>query len=99
MPSLVKIPLPAGKLGIVFTGTPPTVKRVSDESPMTGKVKEGYICMGLKLNDGTTFENVTTKQLVETLKEYADEEGRSLVMKMALPDGTLTFLIANQSAY
>lgn len=88
MPSLVKIPLPPGKLGIVFKGTPPTVQRVGEDSPMKGRVKEGYIFNSLILNDGTSFENLTTKQLIETLDECSNEEGRKLVMVLALPDGT-----------
>jgi hypothetical protein len=88
MPSLIKIPLPTGKLGVVFKGTPPTIQRVGEESPMKGRVKEGYIFKSLILNDGTSFENLTTKQLIETLNECSNEEGRKLVMVLALPDGT-----------
>jgi hypothetical protein len=86
MPPAVKMPLPVGKLGIVFKGSPPTVARLSDESPMIGKVKVGYICESLILADGTTFENLSTSELVATLNEFAEESGRKLKMKMGLPN-------------
>lgn len=92
MPPLVKLPLPAGgKLGVVFSGkesSNPTVKKVSDDSPMKGKVKEGYVFEALLMEDGTKYEGMSVKELVETLKETADEEGRMLVMMMGLPSGT-----------
>jgi hypothetical protein len=83
-----KDPLPPGKLGIVFKGTPPVVQRVGEDSPMKGRVKEGYIFQSLILDDGTKFENLTMKELIETLNESSNEEGRKLVMVLALPDGT-----------
>ena len=60
MPSLVKLPLPTGMLGVSFKGTPPTVTKLLDDSPMKGRIKEGYIFNSLILNDGTMIENVTT---------------------------------------
>ncbi|KAI2501745.1 hypothetical protein MHU86_12751 [Fragilaria crotonensis] len=86
MPSLVKLPLPAGKLGVVFKGSPPVVVRILDDSPMKGRVKDGYIFQSLILNDGTFVENLTTSQLVETLNETSEETDRRLVMEIALPD-------------
>ena len=88
MPSLVKLPLPAGKIGVVFKGTPPTVTRLTEGSPMQGRIKEGYVFQALILNDGTSVEDLSTATLIETLKECSEEEGRTIVMKMALPDGT-----------
>lgn len=95
MPALVKLPLPPGKLGVVFSGKEsgkPAVKKLSDESPMKGKVKEGYIFEGLHMSDGTKYENMSVKELVETLKDTSDEEGRVLVMMMGLPQSAEVML-------
>jgi hypothetical protein len=82
----VKMPLPPGKLGIVFAGTPPVVKNVNDDSPLKGKVKAGYIFQSMILSDGTVFEGLSALDLIAVLNDYAEEEGRKLVMKMGVPD-------------
>lgn len=86
MSPAVKLPLPTGQLGVVFKGTPPVVARITDESPMLGKVKVGYVFEALMLSDGTVFEGLTTHELVSTLNEHSEDEGRKLKLKMGMPD-------------
>jgi hypothetical protein len=83
-----KMPLPPGKIGITFKGTPPVVKRVSEDSPLAGKVKEGFVFVALYLQDGTEFQGLSTNELVSTLGEYSEEQGRKIRFKMGLPDST-----------
>ena len=87
MPSLVKLPLPSGSIGVVVKGTPPTIIRLLEDSPMKGRIKEGYIFNSLIMSDGTTFQNLTTVELAKKLKETSPEEGRKLVMEIGLPPG------------
>jgi hypothetical protein len=53
---------------------------------MKRRVKDGYIFHSLILDDGTSVENLTTAQLVETLNKTSEEKGRRLVLEIALPD-------------
>jgi len=55
---------------------------------MQGKIKIGYIFDSLILLDGTVFDGLTTKELIATLTEHGEEEGRKMKMKMGLPDST-----------
>lgn len=86
MPPVVKLPLPTGKVGVVFKGTPPVVMKLSDDSPLKGKVKVGYIFESMTLSDGTSFEGLSTPELVSTLNDHSEEEGRKLQLRMGLPD-------------
>jgi hypothetical protein len=86
MPPAAKLPVPTGKLGIAFKGSPPVVKSVAEDSPMFGKVKPGYVFEALYLDDGTVFEGLSTHELVAVLNEYSDQEGRKMKLKMGLPD-------------
>lgn len=86
MPPIVKLPLPTGKLGVVFKGNPPVVTKVQDDSPLRGKVKPGYIVVSMALSDGTLFEGFSTHEFVAALNENSEEEGRKLLMQMGLPD-------------
>ena len=89
MPPAIKVGLPAGKIGVTFKGNSiPYVSAVSDTSPMKGKVKAGYKFIALYLKDGTEFEGLNTRELVETLSEYQDEEGRKIKLQIALPAQT-----------
>ena len=53
MAPAIKLPLPTGKIGVVFKGTPPVVTKVADDSPLKGKVKAGFIVEAMTLSDGT----------------------------------------------
>lgn len=92
MAPLVKVPLPTGTLGVVFKGTPPVVQRISEDSKLIKRVKEGYIFVSLNSKDGDVAQNLTSTQLVEKLKESSEEEGRVLVLEIALPHGTEVIL-------
>lgn len=86
MPAIVKLPLPPGKVGVHFKGSPPVVTKVQDDSPVRGKIKAGYIVLSMTLSDGTLFEGFSTPELVSALNEYSAEEGRKLQMRMEVPD-------------
>ena len=89
MTPAIKVALPTGKLGVSFKGSSdPVVSSVSDDSPMRGKIKAGYQFVGLYLKDGTEYENLGTKDLVEALVDTAEEEGRKMKLKIALPAKT-----------
>jgi hypothetical protein len=92
MAPVVKVPLPTGTLGVVFKGIPPVVKRISEDSKLIKRVKEGYTFVSLISKDGTIAQNLTTPQLVEKLKESSEEEGRVLVLEIALPEGNEVIL-------
>jgi hypothetical protein len=89
MAPAIKVALPTGKIGVSFKGsTTPIVSSVSDDSPMKGKIKAGYKFIGLYLKDGTEYENLGTKELVEALSDTAEEEGRKIKLQIALPAKT-----------
>jgi hypothetical protein len=92
MAPAIKTGLPKGKIGLSFKGSgQPYVSSVSDDSPMRGKIKEGYKFMALYLKDGTEFEGLGTRELVEALSDHADEEGRKMKLQIALPaEATVT---------
>ena len=92
MVSSCKILLPVGKIGVVFKGEPPKVVSVTDFSPLIGKIKEGYVFDGLFLKDGTEFLNLSTPELILTLAEHINEEGRKIKFIMSLPDTTIVTL-------
>ena len=94
MVSACKVPLPPGKIGVTFKGTPPVVVAVTEFSPLVGKIKEGYVFDGLYLKDGTEFVDLTTAELVKTLNQHMGEEGRKMKLKMVLPDATQVTLPA-----
>jgi hypothetical protein len=88
MPPAVKIPLPKGAIGVSFRGTPPIVSKVADESPLLGKVQEGYSVHSLILPNGDVLSaaNLSTSTLVAALKKNGNEKGRKLKFTMAMPE-------------
>jgi len=87
---IVKIPLPAGTIGVFFRGSPPRVVRLSDDSPLAGRIKIGYVFHALHLGDGTKVTSASrglkTSELIDKLIEHSDhEEGRILSLKMDIP--------------
>jgi len=75
------VQLPAGKLGVVFKGSPPLIKALNNDSPMKGQMKIGYIVESLCLSDGTTFEGLSANELGSKLKEHSRNKGRKLLLK------------------
>jgi hypothetical protein len=86
MPPAIKVAIPPGKIGVSFKNTdPPAVSGVSDQSPLKGRVKPGYLFDTLYLADGTEFTRLTSKELIQTLADYDEEEGRKIKFRLALP--------------
>ena len=85
MSPAMKLPLPTGKLGVVFLGKPPVVARVLDSSPLRGKVKAGFVFEALTLSDGTRFEGLSAHDLVEILNDHAEEPGRKIQLRLGMP--------------
>mmetsp|Transcript_13617 Transcript_13617/g.19969 ORF Transcript_13617/g.19969 Transcript_13617/m.19969 type:complete len:372 (-) Transcript_13617:366-1481(-) len=85
----VKIPLPTGSIGITFKGTPPTVTKIKDDSPLKARIKEGYIVEELLYGEGHEYSVPGahgTSSIVKALKDSSEEDGRVIVMKIGLPD-------------
>ena len=78
---------PADKLGIIFVreaslnGNRPTVKTVSSDSPLYGKVKEGDVVLSVNF---VNVESKTTKELVALIKSKAGEE-RDFILERKNP--------------
>ena len=80
---VVKVELPAGKLGLTAVGSPPAVGAVRTDSPVVGQVAPGDIIVALTrpgLGDVDTT-SMDGQAVMETLVAYADREGRSLTVE------------------
>jgi hypothetical protein len=80
-PDAMEVKLPAGKLGVVFTGTPPKVSRFQDNSPMKDKLPLGLVVDMLTLEDGTVVAGVSGKELASILADNSFSSGRTLLLK------------------
>ena len=97
---VVKVELPAGKLGLTAVGSPPAVVAVGTDSPVAGQVAPGDIIVALTrpgLGDVDTT-NLDGQAVMDTLIAFADREGRSLtvakhgVYGVGVPPGPLKVL-------
>ena len=80
---VVKVELPAGKLGLTAVGSPPAVVAVRTDSPVAGQVAPGDIIVALTrpgLGDVDTT-NLDGQAVMDTLIAFADREGRSLTVE------------------
>ena len=80
---VVKVELPAGKLGLTAVGSPPAVGAVRSDSPVAGQVAPGDIIVSLTrpgMGDVDTT-NMEGQAVIETLLAFADREGRSLTVE------------------
>ena len=94
---VVKVELPAGKLGLTAVGSPPAVGAVRTDSPVAGQVAPGDIIVALTrpgLGDVDTT-NLDGQAVMDTLIAFADREGRSLTVekhgmyRVGIPPGLL----------
>ena len=94
---VVKVELPAGKLGLTAVGSPPAVGAVRTDSPVVGQVAPGDIILSLTrpgLGDVDTT-NLDGQAVMETLVAFAEREGRSLTVekhgmyRVGVPPGPL----------
>ena len=80
---VVKVELPAGKLGLTAVGSPPAVGAVRTDSPVVGQVAPGDIIVSLTrpgLGDKDTT-NLDGQAVMDTLRAFAMREGRSLTVE------------------
>ena len=80
---VVKVELPAGKLGLTAVGSPPAVGAVRTDSPVAGQVAPGDVILSLTLPG---MGDVETKgkdgqAVMDTLVAFADREGRGLTVE------------------
>ena len=94
---VVKVELPAGKLGLTAVGSPPAVVAVRTDSPVAGQVAPGDIIVALTrpgLGDVDTT-NLDGQAVMDTLIAFAKREGRSLTVekhgmyRVGVPPGPL----------
>ena len=80
---VVKVELPAGKLGLTAVGSPPAVGAVRTDSPVVGQVAPGDVILSLTrpgLGDVDTT-NLDGQAVMDTLIKFAKREGRSLTVE------------------
>ena len=80
---VVKVELPAGKLGLTAVGSPPAVGAVRTDSPVAGQVAPGDIIVSLTrpgLGDVDTT-NLDGQAVMDALIAFAKREGRSLTVE------------------
>jgi len=76
--SKVTMVLPAGPIGGVFKGSPPTLNRIKDGSCLAGEVEIGYVADTLRLPNGITYYEMDTMEFTSALKAAAGSEGREV---------------------
>ena len=80
------IPLPLGALGVVFSGTPPTVKQINPSSPMKGVLNVGDKIEELILVGRKQVAEMSSTALTQALKACSGPEySRFLVVNPASP--------------
>lgn len=79
-PSPTSVVLPKGSLGVVFAGTPPIVKFLKDGSAAAGLLKPGMIVTGVVIPGSHEVTNMSAGELVESLKQNMNVEGRTLMV-------------------
>ena len=101
--SLHEIELPRGRLGVYFSGCPPRIDGIHQDSPLIGKVKEGQYAYSLVFPGVLEVSDIHgTKSFVKLLSQYDDQQRRILVVsdepsiltghvqfKLYLPPGTI----------
>jgi len=70
------VTLPAGSIGVVLNGKPPTVVRISEESTIGDQIREGLVVDTLMLEDGSIHYQLDSTELVHLLKEHSYSYGR-----------------------
>lgn len=77
----MEVTLPAGKVGVVLTGQPPVVSRISEESPLVGTgITVGMWVDTLTVMNGeedpVTHYEMEASELTQLLKDHSESEGR-----------------------
>eukprot|EP00548_Thalassiothrix_antarctica_P008328 CAMPEP_0194132366 /NCGR_PEP_ID=MMETSP0152-20130528/2848_1 /TAXON_ID=1049557 /ORGANISM="Thalassiothrix antarctica, Strain L6-D1" /LENGTH=766 /DNA_ID=CAMNT_0038827401 /DNA_START=56 /DNA_END=2356 /DNA_ORIENTATION=- len=81
VPDEIELILPTGKLGITFTGSVPIAKSFRDDSPVAGSYPPGMYVDKLVMPDGYSQSGMNTRELVNLLGQFTEEEGRCLVLR------------------
>lgn len=80
IPPKTKVPLPAGAIGITFNGSPPTIKKIKEDSPIAKDVAVGQQVSKLMFGEEEKLVNPTAEELGMTLRENKDLDNRVLIM-------------------
>mmetsp|Transcript_17126 Transcript_17126/g.49147 ORF Transcript_17126/g.49147 Transcript_17126/m.49147 type:complete len:304 (+) Transcript_17126:332-1243(+) len=73
--------LPSGPIGVTFSGCPPEVTKVRDESPLSGLIAVGQVVIGFQIPTKLDFSaDIETSELVSMLKANQDRDDRILIM-------------------
>ena len=81
MPDTKEVALPTGSLDTVFKGTPPVILKLKAGCPLKKDLTVGLFVDMLTLGDGTVMTGFTATELVATLKDEMNTEGRVLLLK------------------
>eukprot|EP00548_Thalassiothrix_antarctica_P007737 CAMPEP_0194129492 /NCGR_PEP_ID=MMETSP0152-20130528/690_1 /TAXON_ID=1049557 /ORGANISM="Thalassiothrix antarctica, Strain L6-D1" /LENGTH=769 /DNA_ID=CAMNT_0038823693 /DNA_START=59 /DNA_END=2368 /DNA_ORIENTATION=- len=77
-PSVVEYVLSPGKLGTVFSGTPPRITRVNPGSQLEGVVDVGMCADTLSLENGIVHYQMSTMEFTNALKSSGNSENRKV---------------------
>lgn len=80
----LKITLPAGSIKMEFSGTPPVVDCVAEDSPFCGIVRQGLQVESLQIIDDefrVSVSDLTSEHLEALLLHYAHRQDRVLLLK------------------
>ena len=92
--SVEKIKLPAGDLGLQFSGSPAEVTQIAKDSPLADKLKVGKIMRGLIIPGEIEVSGLGTPVLTNLFKHFQDNNGRILVVTEKPNDNELINFVA-----
>jgi len=72
----VLVRLPAGLIGVVLTGKPPRVVRISENSSIGDQIREDLVVDTLILEDGRKYYQLDSTELIHMLKVSSHSHGR-----------------------
>jgi hypothetical protein len=78
--STTTLPLPAGDLGLTFSGEPAVIVEVAEGSPLAGKVWAGQQVDTIILPNGTEYDVVDGLEAMDIFEESANSEGRFMLL-------------------
>eukprot|EP00568_Trieres_chinensis_P005713 CAMPEP_0183293246 /NCGR_PEP_ID=MMETSP0160_2-20130417/2006_1 /TAXON_ID=2839 ORGANISM="Odontella Sinensis, Strain Grunow 1884" /NCGR_SAMPLE_ID=MMETSP0160_2 /ASSEMBLY_ACC=CAM_ASM_000250 /LENGTH=263 /DNA_ID=CAMNT_0025454333 /DNA_START=104 /DNA_END=895 /DNA_ORIENTATION=- len=76
-----EVSVPKGRIDIRFTSKPPTITKILDGSPLSGKVEVGHTICGVVIDDKTHAKNFLPADLKALLMSHSESEKRTLLMK------------------
>lgn len=80
LPPKTRVPLPAGAIGVTFNGSPPTIKKVKEDSPIVKDIAEGQQVSKLLIGEEEKLVNPSAEELGSVLRETKESEDRVLIM-------------------